>query len=78
MKNIFVLCVSVLIVGCSPSARELNYPVLPEGLKDCKFYEVSSGGNSITVVRCPGSTTTTRWTQVIGKTIQEHYAAVVE
>jgi uncharacterized lipoprotein YmbA len=73
-----IIVLAVMLAGCSPSARELNYPVLPEGLKDCKFYEVSSGANTVTVVRCPGSTATTRWTKVVGKTIQVYYTAVVD
>lgn len=50
-----VLC----LAGCAPEARVKNYPVLPDELKDCKFYRLTDGdGGSITVARCPGSNTT--------------------
>jgi len=49
----------VLVAGCTPSASEKVWPVLPDGLKDCKFYELmDSSGNTMKIARCPASTTT--------------------
>jgi hypothetical protein len=50
-----VLC----LAGCSPSAKIEDFPILPDDLKDCKFYRLTDGdGSAITVARCPGSNTT--------------------
>lgn len=59
MKKIIPLIAVVLLAACSPNGHERNdYTVLPNGLKDCKFYRVSNGIEEITVVRCPNSSTT--------------------
>lgn len=59
MKRIILLSVIALLVGCKPHAEVMNYPVVPEELKDCKFfYLVDENGSSITVARCPNSSTT--------------------
>jgi hypothetical protein len=48
-----------LLTGCEPSATPRNFSVLPEELKDCKFFELNdSGGGRVTVGNCPNSTTT--------------------
>lgn len=56
---IALLCFSsFLFSGCTPESKELNFPVLPVELKDCKFYMVRDGlGNVLSVVRCPNSST---------------------
>lgn len=61
--QIKMLCIAamVFLVGCDqgPRATQMDYPVLPEELKDCKFFNLSRGaGTYITVGRCPNSTTT--------------------
>ena len=58
-KYLAASIIALLLVGCEPSAKDntANY-VLPEGLKDCKVYYLSdTGGNHITVVRCPATPT---------------------
>ena len=65
MKNVskimLALCVGVLLTGCKPSAEVKNYSVLPDELKDCKFFRLmDENGSTITVARCPNSTTTVR------------------
>lgn len=51
---------TAVLGGCSNSAREVNYPVRPAELKDCKIYRLTNDeGGVITVARCPNSTTTT-------------------
>jgi len=59
MNKFILLCVLLTITGCMPSASQLDFPVLPDGLKDCKFFYLRDGsGTNITVARCPNSTTT--------------------
>lgn len=61
--------VALSLVGCSPSATEetAKFTVMPEGLKDCKIYRITpTGGDSLNVVRCPLSNTTTSYSS--GKT----------
>lgn len=63
MKNANILiALSILfLAGCSPSANEQVWPVLPEELKDCKFYRIADGGGTvISMARCPNSTTTVK------------------
>jgi len=49
----------MLLAGCEPEATEKVWPVLPEGLQDCKFYRLKdTDGNVIQIARCPLSTTT--------------------
>lgn len=59
MKKIMILCVLLAITGCSPRSNQLNFPIVPEELKDCKFYYLVSenGSYAITVARCPNSST---------------------
>ena len=64
MKTIFIgmLVLATLLTGCTPSATEANYPVRPPELQDCKIYRLTNAdGGSITVARCPNSTTTANY-----------------
>ena len=54
------LGLAVLTTGCQPSVETANYP-LPAELQDCKLFKLSDGIHSITVVRCPNSTTSTTY-----------------
>lgn len=36
-------------------ATEIEPTVVPDGLKDCKFFSMVQGGTLLTVVRCPNS-----------------------
>lgn len=57
MKKFF--WVVLLLAGCSGSAKQRIFPVVPEELKDCKFYRLQdTDGSSITVARCGFPTTT--------------------
>ena len=57
--KLLAIPVIVLLTGCEPSATPKNFTVLPDELKDCKFFVLSNDhGSSITVGRCPNSTTT--------------------
>ena len=61
MKKLLFVVLVMLLAGCTPSAKELNFPVMPEELADCKVFRLSnSSGNIITVARCPNSVTTTK------------------
>jgi len=53
---------AAFLTACEPYAEQLSVPVLPDELKDCKFYMVSANGRGyMTVVRCPNSTTSTTY-----------------
>jgi hypothetical protein len=66
---ILVFGVLLALTGCGPSAEHKEFPILPDVLKDCKFYRLTDGnGASITVARCPNSTTTTRQSDKAGTT----------
>lgn len=69
MKKIVLSLVVFVLAGCSPSAEEVAFPIVPEGLKDCTFYHMSAGGidREITVARCPNSTTSTNYIEREGK-----------
>jgi hypothetical protein len=68
MKYLFIIAL-VVLAGCTPSAKVKDYPVLPEELKDCKFFRITDGeGSNITVARCPNSTTTVRKNDKSGTT----------
>jgi hypothetical protein len=56
---ILVFGVLLALAGCKPDAEVKNYSVLPDELKGCKFFRLTDeNGSSITVARCPNSTTT--------------------
>lgn len=59
MKRIILIATLALLAGCEPGAKQINFPVVPDELKDCKFFEVTDTNNfRITVARCPNSSTT--------------------
>jgi hypothetical protein len=59
MKRFILVSALALLAGCQPYAEVRNYPVIPDELKDCKFfYLVDKNGSAITVARCPNSSTT--------------------
>ena len=60
-KTLFALALACTLAACDPHAEQVVFPVLPDALKDCTFHYVSSGGNGITVARCPNSTTSTTY-----------------
>lgn len=64
--RISLAATAVVLAGCSPSYESMSMPVLPDELKDCKFYHVSNGEISMRIVRCPNSATSTTYTS--GKT----------
>jgi hypothetical protein len=58
MKYTLILSLMIL-AGCTPSATEIVWPVVPDGLKDCKFYKLKdTKGNTLSIARCPLSATT--------------------
>lgn len=67
MKKLVLMCAACLclslLAGCENSYNTINFPVLPDELKDCKFFHVeNSSGAHVCVVRCPNSTTSTTYT----------------
>lgn len=71
MKKMFTACLIVMSAFCLTACEKTTQSVddifvMPEGMKDCKAYKMSSGsGTVLYVVRCPLSTTSTTKT---GKT----------
>ena len=78
MKSIILVLVAVALTACAPGYEEKHYPVLPDELRDCKFYEVSNGSSSIKIVRCPNSQVSTTWTQQQGKSSVTRSAVVID
>lgn len=71
MLKLATLLASVaFLAGCQPHAEKLDFPVIPDGLKDCQFFKLGQGGlgRDIMVVRCPNSSTSTTYQQSNGKT----------
>lgn len=66
LVRISLAAAAVVLAGCSPNYNSLSMPVLPDELKDCKFYIVTDGIRELRVVRCPNSTTSTTYSS--GKT----------
>ena len=64
MKLLMVVIGVIMLTGCEPSYEEKtqNFTILPDELKDCKFYGVRSNtGSNLNIVRCPNSTTSTTY-----------------
>lgn len=69
MKRVIFIISLLVLAGCKPDAEVKNYPVLPDALKDCQFFRLMDDiGSSITVARCPNSTTTVRQSDKAGTT----------
>lgn len=71
MKSVLTIAIALLtatLVACEPTTRETSQDyVLPPELQDCKAYYLrDTNGSSLTVMRCPNSTTATQ--KVKGKT----------
>lgn len=78
MKKIIALtAILFALSGCrAETTTETHNYVLPDGMKDCKIYQMSGEGTSKTlyVVRCPNSQTNTLWSEYnyATKTHQTH------
>ena len=71
MLNKLILSLVFFLTACSdPSAVEKKFPILPDGLKDCTFYDIDPGGvgREIHVARCPNSATSMDYQIQQGKT----------
>jgi hypothetical protein len=63
LRNVGLVLVASILAGCTPGVETMTYEVLPDDLKDCKFYLLkNSSGDRMRVVRCPNSVTTTTYT----------------
>lgn len=65
-KVLALLAVTMVLSGCGPYPSEERTGIyeLPDGLRDCHIYRVSSserGQRTLYVVRCPNSTTHTNY-----------------
>ena len=71
MKKIIAICLlltSLQAVAFDDTGKEIFPPIVPDGLKDCKFYQVlwSTGlltFKNLTVTRCPSSSTNTSYVE---------------
>ena len=62
-----LILIALLLTGCTDSYKELSFPLVPDGLKDCGFYKIgNSDGLALYVARCPNSQTSVTYN--IGKT----------
>ena len=64
--RISLAAAAIILAGCNPGYEAMSMPVLPDELKDCKFYFVSNSEVRMRIVRCPNSATSTTYTS--GKT----------
>lgn len=83
MKKIMLIVSVLLVAGCENSYESLSYPVLPEDLKDCKFYEVHSrGGSTLKIVRCPQSDVSMRYIEgkrtITSMTVEKNNSTVIQ
>lgn len=65
IMKIFTLILVLMLGACTPAVEQNTYvdkSVLPEGLKDCTYYEFSTrSGSNHKGYNCPNSTTTTSY-----------------
>ncbi|QIW86876.1 hypothetical protein AHP1_451 [Aeromonas phage Ahp1_CNU-2021] len=64
MKNVIIALGALLLVGCDSYSKSLDSDyTLPPELSDCKIVKLVGSGMSkdLYVVRCPNSSTTTRY-----------------
>lgn len=80
MKKSIAVIMILLLCACNKritheKTREYD---LPEGLKDCRLYYVAAKdeGDSLNVIRCPDSQTTTNWTVLHGKSHTNYSVAI--
>ncbi len=67
-RQLPMIAALLMLAACSPSARDstAEFPVWPAELSDCRVYQVYAAAQSLTIVRCPNSATSTTYRQ--GKT----------
>jgi outer membrane PBP1 activator LpoA protein len=58
--GVMLILLSIVLAGCTDKVEERKFLAMPKELADCRvFYVQNRDGNSMTVVRCPNSATTT-------------------
>lgn len=69
----YLLLAVLLLSGCDAYNQDVTRKyIMPQGLNDCKVYSVrADGGGYITVVRCPNSSTTSRFGKGGNATVTE-------
>lgn len=65
--NVALICSLFLVAACERQAPAEKSYIMPEDLKDCKVIQIDGDGPFLYVVRCPNSTTSTRWEVPQGK-----------
>lgn len=60
--KILAIAFCIVASGCTEAAREVPFGAMPDGLKDCRIFELqTTAGPVITVVRCPNSATSSTY-----------------
>ena len=61
--SIIAVLMTTMLMGCEKETKDYTKSyALPEGMQDCKIYEMrGTNSDKITVVRCPSSSTTTSY-----------------
>lgn len=61
--RIIIIATSIALCACKPSAKKVDYPVMPDELKDCKIFEIvgTPDQERLVIVRCPDSQVSTYW-----------------
>lgn len=80
MKIILGLVLCSMLVGCTTKTTEITHGyVLPDELKDCSVYKLQSESQqSLVVIRCQNSTTSTNWAQKQGKSSISRSVVVID
>lgn len=80
MNKLFVLFLILTLSACSKETTNISEKYqLPNELSDCKIYRmIAEGGSSLTLVRCPNSSTTTDYTERSGKSTNYRSITVID
>lgn len=80
MNKLVIVILALMLNACSKETKNISERYqLPEELRDCKVYRMrAEGGNVITLVRCPNSSTTTSYTRSNSKSSSRYSNTVVD
>lgn len=80
MNKIVIFILTLILTACSKETKNISERYqLPDELSDCRVYRMrAEGGNVITLVRCPNSSTTTSYRRSNGKSSSRYSNTVIE
>ena len=73
MRKVIILLALMFIVGCDDN-RSDSEKLKSAGLVDCSMHHV----NYVTVIRCPNSTVTTKYSEAFGKGMVSRQSIVID